>query len=511
MEINAHHLQTVLERGNFDRRISKVSILDNPLITPLNPHEHIFLRFQEENDPELYNTPEGETSPFIKSVRLKLIKYLLTAPKRVGGCHIELSKLIHMKYILCIFPLHDREIADQLLEQCTAMKAMPWNDPVYQLKEYFGEKLAFFHLFIGHISWWLVSPSIVGIFVQGVVWATFDFSHPVLPVFTIGVIIWSTLMLKYWKQKESTTALHWGMTEFSVQDTDRFARPEFKGHFFPVSHINGKEMLYFPPSDFKQRLCLSLFVVASFIFLVMGIISGIYLIRFALQKSIGTFATGVSSALSVMQIMSFNFLYQQLAVKLTNQENHRTDLEYQDSLITKIFIFQFINSFASFFFLAFIAQNLDRPSELDDDGPEGDYVGQCGFTTCMIPLSINVATIFGGKIVFKNITDVFMPWLKSRKKLRDETIGVDPTIQLTPAEEEFMLINYDPFMENIKAYADSVVQWGYMMLFIGALPLTFAFGLFNNYVKMKLHAWKLFKVRNPTWSLRSACACRSDM
>ncbi len=36
----------------------------------------------------------------------------------------------------------------------------------------------------------------------------------------------------------------------------------------------------------------------------------------------------------------------------------RTETEFVDSLILKIFFFQFINSYASFFFLAFIAENV---------------------------------------------------------------------------------------------------------------------------------------------------------
>ncbi|RYH14491.1 hypothetical protein EON65_33545, partial [archaeon] len=45
-----------------------------------------------------------------------------------------------------------------------------------------------------------------------------------------------------------------------------------------------------------------------------------------------------------------------VANALSERENHRTDTQYEDSMIAKIFIFQFVNSYASFFYLAFIAQ-----------------------------------------------------------------------------------------------------------------------------------------------------------
>lgn len=41
---------------------------------------------------------------------------------------------------------------------------------------------------------------------------------------------------------------------------------------------------------------------------------------------------------------------------LTHNENLRTDTEYEDQLILKIMLFEFTNSYASLFYLAFFAQ-----------------------------------------------------------------------------------------------------------------------------------------------------------
>jgi hypothetical protein len=48
-------------------------------------------------------------------------------------------------------------------------------------------------------------------------------------------------------------------------------------------------------------------------------------------------------------------------------------------MIAKLFIFQFVNSYASFFYLAFIAEN----------------TGDCPLSGCMPSLAINLAIIFG--------------------------------------------------------------------------------------------------------------------
>lgn len=44
--------------------------------------------------------------------------------------------------------------------------------------------------------------------------------------------------------------------------------------------------------------------------------------------------------------------------RLHSQENHRTDTAYEDNLIAKTFMFQFVNSYASLAYIAFIKEHL---------------------------------------------------------------------------------------------------------------------------------------------------------
>ena len=60
----------------------------------------------------------------------------------------------------------------------------------------------------------------------------------------------------------------------------------------------------------------------------------------------------MASVINAVQITILNIVYGKVAVKLTRRENHRTDTEYEDSLIAKIFVFQFVNSYTSFYYLA---------------------------------------------------------------------------------------------------------------------------------------------------------------
>lgn len=58
--------------------------------------------------------------------------------------------------------------------------------------------------------------------------------------------------------------------------------------------------------------------------------------------------------INLVCIVSLNFVYARLAVWLTDKEFQRTQMEYDDSLTLKIYMFQFVNYYSSIFYIAFI-------------------------------------------------------------------------------------------------------------------------------------------------------------
>ena len=62
------------------------------------------------------------------------------------------------------------------------------------------------------------------------------------------------------------------------------------------------------------------------------------------------------------------------------------------------FVNQFVNSYSSFFYIAFVAKYQPRPSYVDD---ESEVEGDCGSKSCMRPLAANLAVIFC-KTIFSN-------------------------------------------------------------------------------------------------------------
>lgn len=192
--------------------------------------------------------------------------------------------------------------------------------------------------------------------------------------------------------------MQWGTSEFENSELERAA---FKGLMIK-SHIDGGPSEYFPPLLRYRRMCCTFMMIAAMILLVAGVVVAIYIMKFQIQEqgqSPDT-ASYLASICNAVQIQFFNSFYVYYAQYLTTLENQRTDTDFQDSMIIKIFLFQFINSYASFFFLAFIAEYLASPKNTSPD-----FVGQCGAKNCMEPLSINLVIIFGSRLVLTNLSD----------------------------------------------------------------------------------------------------------
>ena len=51
--------------------------------------------------------------------------------------------------------------------------------------------------------------------------------------------------------------------------------------------------------------------------------------------------------------MVFNYIYELIAIFLTEKELHRTQTGFDDALTLKIYLFQFVNYYASIFYIAF--------------------------------------------------------------------------------------------------------------------------------------------------------------
>jgi hypothetical protein len=90
-------------------------------------------------------------------------------------------------------------------------------------------------------------------------------------------------------------------------------------------------------------------------------------------------------------------VYDKIARKLTNFENHKTETEFENALIAKKFLFDFVNSYSGLFYIALIKQlyQFPEPGILNQRG----WIDKCSQSGnyCLYDLMIQLAIISVGK------------------------------------------------------------------------------------------------------------------
>ncbi len=249
-------------------------------------------------------------------------------------------------------------------------------------------------------------------------------------------------------------------------------RPEFEGERIK-SPIDGSDMIYFARNEFMFRLSVSANVITVLIFIVIAVVAGIFFLRIVLTRTsaltVGGMQLGstITAIINAVQIQVLNALYNSVAIALTDYENHRTNTAYEDSLIGKTFIFQFVNSFASLFYIAFVK-------------PYIPTLNPC-VGSCMQELQASLGTIFLTRLATGSVLKVAIPYITQKMKERSESKGVGKEA-LTDVELAYIQAEYHVMLGPFMDYANLVMQYGYATMFISAYPLATMMSFASNYV-----------------------------
>ena len=297
-------------------------------------HEHIYAKYDADPDLQpLYARAAGLAHPFGQVDRLKLLSQLLEKGAEVAGCGVDIDKCVEEGDILRYLPLHDPAAAKRL-ERAYVRAQLPGSQPNDLLKDYFGEKLALFYVFLCHYTSWCGWLALAGLaasvdqFVEGTLATVGAEALPAV------VVVWAVMMLEFWKRREATTAMRWGMSDFETREHDR---PEYFGELI-ASPINGQPVTSFPTAKRSARQALAVVVTAGMLALVMGFLG----FCFWFKNVQSTAATLINSA----GIQLFNLAFGVVAVDLTSLEN-TAPTRSSRTRSSPLFALQFINSYAA--------------------------------------------------------------------------------------------------------------------------------------------------------------------
>lgn len=170
-----------------------------------------------------------------------------------------------------------------------------------------------------------------------------------------------------------------------------------------------------------------------------------------------------SGVINLIVITILNYLYDYLAVFLTDLEYRRTQTEYDNSLSMKIYLFQFINYYSSLFYIAFLKGKwTGTPAKYNRIF--GLRQEECSPGGCLMELFIQLAIIMVGKQIINAIIEMGVPFvIKKYKKFKYATAQrKDP---------DFELKTYNQWTKDYK-----LMDWNSMGLFHEYLEMVLQFG-----------------------------------
>ncbi|KAF9544569.1 Anoctamin-5 [Mortierella hygrophila] len=382
------------------------------------------------------------------------------------------------------------------------------SQPLDLVNAYYGERIGVYFAWLGHYTKWLTLPAVIGmaVFVFGIInaarlnkldatpnalFAIFD--NVLTMPFALFMSMWSTVYIEFWKRANQYYAFRWNMIDYERVE---LPRTEFRATRVRFSPVTGKRELYYPVYWKALRLIASSVAVIIAVLVVIGSVACLMIFKSWCRHHLGgPYATIVATAmLNLIIIIILGEIWCRLAEWLTDKENHKYTDAYEDSLIIKRYIFDFANMYATLFYYAFFkapfgGKLLHRP----------DLRDTCLYDSCITELTVQLAVVFIGKQFLNGLLEMVFPWIKktwNRKKIlaeqalkRQEFLKTRKQNRTPQWVKDDELPSYDGRI--LKCYRKTVIQFGFCTLFVTSFPVAPAFALINNWVDLRMEAYRL--------------------
>ncbi|XP_062973421.1 anoctamin-5 isoform X2 [Elgaria multicarinata webbii] len=327
--------------------------------------------------------------------------------------------------------------------------------------------------------------------------------------FAIFMGIWVTLFLEFWKRRQARLEYEWDLVDFEEEQQQLQLRPEYEAKCTQKRKNPVTQELepYLPLTSQAVRFCISGTTVLFWISLIIASMIAVIVYRLAVYAAFARFmedtqtlqpirglltpqlATSVTaSCLNFVIIMILNFLYERIAIWITDMEIPRTHLEYENRLTMKMFLFQFVNYYSSCFYVAFFKGKFV--------GYPGSYTymfdswrnEECDPAGCLIELTTQLTIVMAGKQIWGNIQEAIVPWIWNwwgRRKARS-----NPENLYSRWEQDHDLQIFGA-LGLFYEYLEMVIQFGFITLFVASFPLAPLLALMNNILEIRVDSWKL--------------------
>jgi hypothetical protein len=448
--------------------------------------------------------------------RQELVLAILEADERAHGAGLDLDALEARKVIVDYLMLPSVEAVRRLRDEWLfAWRAEP---PLDQLREYLGLQIAFYFAWVSTYTNALGLLALVSAPVHAYGYYVRSVDNKLVPFYCALLCLWTTLFLESWKRRSAVLAFVWNAEDAILEAP---ARPEYLAHpsltlqhgiFTARGFVSDPslqdaqhEVKVYPRAWRVAAQLANLVLTATFMGGVVAAVVAIFGLKLVLRATRGSELVGeqaqtVSALLVTAFIALMNVVWASVSVRLNDWEVHRTDREYENALIVKSFAFRFVNSYASLFYLAFVAGA--RVSVFGLRGPDGellrdscpaDVLRADGEPDCLLALYSQLEMIV---LVSQGVRHILVlaplafSWLRACCAGESVERRSEGTL-LSRIEAELARPEYEG---TFAEYSEMAVQYGSMCLFAVAYPAAALICFVNNVLERKLDGMKVVLV-----------------
>uniref|UniRef100_A0A1A9X1M3 Anoctamin n=1 Tax=Glossina brevipalpis TaxID=37001 RepID=A0A1A9X1M3_9MUSC len=428
--------------------------------------------------------------------------------------------------------------------------------PLDYVKEYFGVKIGLYFAWLGFYTYMLLLAALIGLICSLYSWITLKdyvpvkdlclssskanitmcplcdwcnfwelketcfyakitylIDNPSTVFFAVFMSFWAALFLELWKRYSAEITHRWDLTGFDVHE--EHPRPQYlaKLQHLPATRTDYVTNMKEPRVPFwRMRLPAAVFsvsVVLLLIALAFVALVAVVIYRMSMLTTLKLRSSPITTSSAIMIATAsaafvnlcflyvLNYVYNSLAEYLTELEMWRTQTQFDDSLTLKIYLLQFVNYYASIFYIAFFkGKFVGHPGEYKKFF---DYrQEECSSGGCLTELCIQLGIIMIGKQAFNTILEVVMPFFWRRIMW----VKVGLTRAFSSKHHNGSKEHQERWLRDLKLldwgarslfpeYLEMVLQYGFVTIFVAAFPLAPFFALLNNILEMRLDAKKL--------------------
>uniref|UniRef100_A0A9J8ADL5 Anoctamin n=1 Tax=Cyprinus carpio carpio TaxID=630221 RepID=A0A9J8ADL5_CYPCA len=381
------------------------------------------------------------------------------------------------------FCLHEKREQKELKQSWARWSACFRGQPITNVRNYLGENVALYFLWLGWYTFLLIPASVIGlvVFLYGLafystsplmlnivicadtvcfgshVQVSLLFDNEGTVAFAMFMAVWATVFLEFWKCHRSSYVSAWKVFDWCEEEEELILEIVNNAHCEPKMHRH---------SYLRSTIVLLLVIIGlTHVLVVSRVIATVLLAENSTWQVITENSQTVAVMLgAVLHYITITVMTRVKAHKPpTNKHSHAA---VERSFTVKMFIFQFFTMFSSLIYTAFFLGRIN--------GHPGGYVRisgkwrleECHPSGCLTDLFIQMSIIMVLKQTFNNI------------------------FEYSDLHRNYSLIKTDRF-SLFNEFLEMVIQFSFTTIFVAAFPLAPLLALLNNIIEIRLDAIKM--------------------